>query len=331
MGENVEIKNTIIELINMFNANTNTLYDSESIVTEIANYLKGNSSDFNTFNNLPKETLIAILKLYVYEMAYLYVIYFETLNLSLSHYRIIEKYIEKLTLREKIDNPIESEIIKCYIDMINENNYLVRYKARAYLLANKKINMLLKINPFAIFTFEDNLQGLSIEEETIYQIIQLYIKATTINEQSDKYENPIADWLKFLELAKKEELNIDFFVQYMLCNLYRNYIFNSEFLKNDPSSASEEDYSQFENIEIKDETYDTINLEKYPPLREEELIEKIEEEDILDIVEEALESQTLGAYILNSFCFYNADLTRGLLEEMKLINDETLERINPFY
>ena len=35
----------------MFNANTNTLYDSESIVTEIANYLKGNSSDFNTFNN----------------------------------------------------------------------------------------------------------------------------------------------------------------------------------------------------------------------------------------------------------------------------------------
>ena len=72
-------------------------------------------------------------------------------------------------------------------------------------------------------------------------------------------------------------------------------------------------------------------IEKYPPLREEELIEKIEEEDILDIVEEALESQTLGAYILNSFCFYNADLTRGLLEEMKLINDETLERINPFY
>ena len=46
----------------------------------------------------------------------------------------------------------------------------------------------------------------------------------------------------------------------MLCNLYRNYIFNSEFLKNDPSSASEEDYSQFENIEIKDETYDNRKI-----------------------------------------------------------------------
>ena len=330
MGEKANIENTIIEIIKMFNANTNTLYDNKNIETEIANYLKGKSIDFDTYNNLSKETIIIILKLYVYEMAYLYVSYLQMIKVPQSKFNIVQKYIEGLTLSEKINNPIEQDIITYYIEMINENNYLVRYKARAYLLANKKVNMLLKINPFAIFTFEANLQGLSIEEETIHNIIQLSIKAKTINEFNNKYNDAISIWNKFLELAREENLNIKFLIQYMLCNVYKNFIFNSEYNENNPYSVSEEDYENYENEELTGETYDTIYLEKFPPMKEEELITKIEEENIKDIVEEALDNQTIGAYIFDIFCFQNIDLTRGLLEEMNLTSNDTLKRINPF-
>ena len=318
MGE-IELKeNIIIEIIQKFNANTNVLYNSETIVEEITNYLQGKSTNFeNDFAqyivkyNLTKENIIVILKLYVYEMAYLFINYFKAINMPMPYSDSVKENIESLSLKEKIKKPIDKMIILYYVEMVNEGNYLVSYKAREYLIANKEISKLLKINPFSIFTMEDNAKDLSDEERIISKIIELNELAQAQSRYIYGKNEDVFIWEKFLELVIEFNLDIRFLIQYMLFNIYKNVLYKSDYYSENDFNEESEDKEK-ESTEI---LIDLIN----------------QGEDIDNLIKEILCDKELGAQLLIDFYNENADLTKGIFEEMNMYNsNEELQRINPF-
>lgn len=294
----VDIKNIVEICRNILCAKAKYFYDQfysdksldkniNAYVSEFKNYFE---HDFiMEFNpeieglNISSETVLAIMKLIIYSQAYLSYVHKNFIDEDPDEISLMEM-IENLSIKDKILFPINSSIIKEFIEFEIEINYFERHLAYEALLDKEVLSKYLSINPFGVLLASELVQNLTEEEKMTFNILMFYLEATSSIELDNQsllclfhdviaeskyseeiiYEYIIAEVYKYL-IIKKYENNISDAENLVIDHIETNNIIDIiEEMKGDSKYREEnqEDYDEFANYIIDLFYQININLQR---------------------------------------------------------------------
>ena len=199
------------------------LYDnSENYIQDLKEYLTKDAIEKEFRGNISPSLAYIITKLIVYSDAYVSFNFATTIYEDFELYEALSYYIELLPLEKKIDREIIDEILQEFV-IFTIKNYLEKHLAYENILNN--LSTILSINPFSIFSFQEILQDLTTEEETVITILEIYeIAESKVNDDSSD-EDFINNFRTEVKRVRADDALI---YQYIIANVYKHLIVEQE-------------------------------------------------------------------------------------------------------
>lgn len=199
------------------------LYDnSEDYIQDLSNYLTEDAIEKEFQGIISPRLAYIITKLIVYSDAYVSFSFATKIYEDFEFYEASSYYIELLSLEKKIDREIREHVLKEFVEFTMKN-YLEKHLAYESILDS--LSTFLSINPFGIFSFQEILQDLTTEEETIITILEMYeIAESKLN--NDSSDEDFID--NFRVEAKNSGIDDALIYQYIIANVYKNLIIEQE-------------------------------------------------------------------------------------------------------
>lgn len=148
------------------------LYDtSENYIEDLNDFLKEEALEEELRGLISPSLALPIIKLIIYTETYVSFNLNVALMENFEDDKTIINYIKSLTLENKINDEIRSEIVEEYFSFTFDDNYLYRHIAYEEILEN--IPEFLSINPFGILISNEILEKLNSEEEMIITILDI--------------------------------------------------------------------------------------------------------------------------------------------------------------
>ena len=320
---------TLYDLANTILQDLMTVYydDDNAQFDDIIRFLNGESDKYNSIFNsydslktINHNSVKRVIMLIIFSYAYLVNLYNVRIDLDSENSQKYLDYLESIDAKEIIDMFAchSPEIKTFYEDCSNylTNTYIYRYCCWANAFAERKQDVILKLNPFALLEYQDIDLGDGFVETEV--CIQLF---------DDLYNKAVEEAAADPELVDNDEeifsrLVIDYFREAV-----DNHFNGNTFQINQFYSLI------FSNI------YENITLnstQKRQRKKYKTLIKKMEEYSISDLISLFMESYQLAIDVIDIFIMYNNNLEKEELinrriKFLKKGNQQKLAEINPFY
>lgn len=316
-------------LLSVFNtAKNKDKFDSDIIIDMIEfltnndTYYEGILEEFYDYKNIDKLVYKKIMMLIIASNSYYLSVYELERDINIESNSILLKKLKEIDCKKIIlmfnnwqENSFVLELIQVFLEF-TERNFVVKKNCIEEIIKQKKINDILKINPFEIVNFLNiiNQENLIITEKLIQKFIDIYESAIS-EVQFLKCGNLLFkdfDFILFvfqkkvIEQFNYDENSIKNFYSYVFSNIYESLVIYSAIDLNIVKR-----YNLLFEIFKKNFSYDYIYNEYIHNLN--------------------FSKQIIDSFLtFNDGLFYN-DLLQRREEFKKIGNIKLLKKLNPYY